>query len=265
MAIKLIKKQLSNHINQENTKKFELYVSPFINLLNNITNSTRPKKVGQLSILFNEFLEDLKEKNKSELKLKDWKQYYLNSKNVLKHFADSTQLSGDQARKLAAQNIYNLFQKLQTQVFPKITLDLIQEWVDDLIFQKTFNGLMLERPVATYVTKYLLHLRDDVPKNYKFKENCLFKADEEMEAKGIDYYYQDQKINLNFQIKTGDKAAGTNVRKRQKNISRLPENVYCCFLEPIENSNEFNLTIFYNDKEITDLKNQSKSKNKISL
>ena len=86
-----------------------------------------------------------------------------------------------------------------------------------------------------------------------------------MEAKGIDYYYQDQKINLNFQIKTGDKVAGTNIRKRQKNISQLPENVYCCFLEQIENSNEFNLTIFYNDKEITDLKNQSKSKNKISL
>ena len=58
MAIKLTKKQLANHINQENTKKFELYVSPFINLLNSITNSTRPKKVGQLSILFNEFLED---------------------------------------------------------------------------------------------------------------------------------------------------------------------------------------------------------------
>lgn len=252
MPKKIDKRKLIKYVDtSSNKRKFDKYVSPFINLLNSTTNSTRPKMVGQLSVLFNEFLDDWREKHSNKIaNEKDWEQYYRSSKNILKHFELKEKISGEKARINAAKNIYKHFLKLQNEVFPKITLELIQEWVDDLIFQKTFDGMILEQPLAYLCAKIIVKLL--LNSNAKLIKSNIHKSDPEMESKGIDYYYEDIKKNIKFfmQIKTGNEEAGDNIRKRQENITKISENIYFCFLKIDIETKDMYLSIYLNGKEI---------------
>lgn len=84
---KINKKELTKLTSEDNVKKFDLYVRPFINLLNSITNSTRPKRVGQLSEISNDFIDDWNKKNKDQSPhVKDWSRYYNSYKERIERF-----------------------------------------------------------------------------------------------------------------------------------------------------------------------------------
>lgn len=246
---KINKKELIKLTSEENVKKFELYVSPFINLLNSITNSTRPKKVGQLSEIFNDFIDDWNKKNMKHIPhVKDWSIYYNSLKNVLKDFDECYPKTGEEVRKEAAINIYNLFLKFKDELFPKITLELIQDWVDDLIIQKTYNGMMLEQPVASYSAKLIL--KNNYPK-IRFDNSKIIKSGPKEESIGIDWKYIDKNndIEILLQVKTGNSNAGKNLRSRRKNLTNIPDNVYFCVLDSSK-KDEYIIDITLNGKNI---------------
>lgn len=236
------KKEILKFAIKEN--KFSLYFSPFVNLLNSITNSTRPKKVGQLSTLFQDFLYNFENKNGSKIpSLNEWIEYYNSIPNVLKDTNSKTELTGNQAIEEATKNIYSLFLKFQEYLFDKITIDNIRKWVEDLIYQKTYNGMMLEGPVASFCAKKILEIKN----KKSFKKEFLRKSNPSEESKGIDYIYYDGEIKLLIQVKTGNRNNFNNVKKRKSNIIKINDDIYCCNLEEKEN-NKFEVTISVNNE-----------------
>lgn len=237
------KKEILKFVIKEN--KFDLYFSPFINLLNSITNSTRPKKVGQLSVLFHDFLDDYEKENNSKIPtLNEWINYYNSIPNVLKDTNSENKLTGSEAIDEATRNIYNLFIKFQEYLFNKITIDNIRKWVEDLIYQKTYNGMMLEEPTAIFCIKKILEIKN---KKRLFNKKFFRKSNPSEESKGVDFIYDDGEEVILIQVKTGNKNNFDNVKKRKSNLIKINDNVYCCNLED-KGNNRFEITISLNGK-----------------
>ena len=92
------------------------------------------------------------------------------------------------------------------------------------MFNKTFEGLYLEYPVACIASKILFDYYD-TSKN--FNENYLRKSTPDEESKGIDYIYKDGDLILNFQIKI-ENIDASFLRSSSNAISQLPDDVYIC-------------------------------------
>jgi len=227
-------------LSKNNEKKFEVYVSPTINFLNALAGSkTGPKKVGQLSNIFSSFLSKT---NKDEINIESWKKYYLNLENVLIDFPKEMGLSGKQAIDKSVDEIYILLEKFRISTLDKITKKVITKWVDDLIFQKTFEGMRLEEPIASFVSKQIL-----IHRKMKFNIEKIRKSIKEEESKGIDYIYEiDENKMLYFQIKTGNIEQGNNISNRQQGIPKIKSDIYHCVYE--KNKNNISLKVFFNNK-----------------
>lgn len=236
---KTLKKSDLLKISKNNEKKFELYVSPSINFLNSVAGSqTGPKKVGQLSDIFQTYIFETDKENRNK---ESWKKYYLGLKNVYNEDSKKV-LSGQEARNKSIEEIYLVLEKFMEDTWKGITKDTIGTWVDDLLFEKTFDGLMLEKPIALFASKWIMKERKD-----KFDKDKIRKSRKDEESKGIDYVYEvNEKEWLYFQIKTGDAEQGNNIRKRQKNIPAIGNNIYHC--EYQANKNDISLKIYLDNK-----------------
>ena len=102
--------QLSNASQYE----FPKYATQIINLLNSNAQGTRPAVVGQMSELIQKF------DGKS---LEDWINWY-NERNP-------------NAVNNATEKIHNMYQ-LMTGAFNGITREMIEAWVKDLVYTKTY-------------------------------------------------------------------------------------------------------------------------------
>ena len=126
------------------------YASSMINSANRMSQATRPKKVGQMSELINEF---------PGQGFNEWAEWYQS-----KH-PDAIQNATDEIMEM----ITNF-----RQLMPRIDENMVREWVEDLILVKTFTGLKFQEAVF----KYLADL-----KNIEYR-----KSTPEEESQGIDGY-----------------------------------------------------------------------------
>lgn len=98
-------------------------MTQIINLANQNAQGTRPKVVGQLSDLIQEF---------PGKKFEEWEAWYLQ-----RH---------PDAIKNARGKIFYMVEKLKHAV-NKIDEDMVNEWAKDLVFVKTFLGLKFQEAV----------------------------------------------------------------------------------------------------------------------
>ena len=138
-------------IKNNNTKKFPKYVSPIINMANRFSRATSPASVGKMSELFKEF------KSSNNISLNSWKHWYI-EKNP-------------NAIESAVKKISNSLDELKKAI-DSIDEDMIRTWVEDLVFDKTFNGLTIQEQI-------LSDIASETNTTYRM-------ADEKEESRGID-------------------------------------------------------------------------------
>lgn len=108
---------------------FPKYTAQIMNLANKNSQGTRPKVVGQLSDLIQEF---------TGSSLDEWKSWYLE-----KH---------PEAIKNATEKISEMVELFKDAI-NKIDKALIEEWVTDLVIVKTFVGLRFQEAILKKIAE----------------------------------------------------------------------------------------------------------------
>lgn len=128
--------------------EYPKYSTQLMNLANQNSQGTRPKVVGQLSDLIQEF---------DGNKIDDWETWYLNKKPT--------------AINDAVNKIYPMVELLKDSI-TKIDRKLVEKWVQDLVITKTFLGLKFQEAI-------LKRISEELKTTYRL-------ASPEEESKGID-------------------------------------------------------------------------------
>lgn len=152
-----LKNESIESYNESENYSFPKYTSQLINWANQNAQGTRPRVVGQMSELFPEFMN-----HTQQISLAYWKRFYL-----MQH-PDAFDEATD---KIYAQ-IENLREAIQL-----IDRDMVKHWVEDLIVNKTFNGLYVQKAILASLAEL------------KGVDYRLATPDEE--ARGIDGYVGD--------------------------------------------------------------------------
>lgn len=130
MQVKIKNEQIASLSNAP-TYSFPKYATQIINLANSDAQGTRPKVVGQMSELIKEF------KGSS---LSEWVEWY-NSKQP-------------DAIKNATDKIYSMFLEMKDAA-GKIDRQMVENWVKDLVYTKTYVGLKFQEAIVSYIGKSL--------------------------------------------------------------------------------------------------------------
>lgn len=137
---------------------FPKYATQIINLVNGNAQGTRSTVVGQMSELIQEF------DGKS---LEEWVVWYNQRQpNAIQN---------------ATEKIYSMY-KLMSKTFENITREMIEEWVKDLVYTKTYCGLKFQSAIIAF-------LAGKANKSWRL-------ANVKEEAKGIDGFIGDQPIQI---------------------------------------------------------------------
>ena len=137
---------------------FPKYTTMLINQINQTAQGTRPKVVGQMSELIQEF---------DGQTLEEWIEWY-----------NERQPNAVEA---ATEKIYDQFMK-QKEAMMLIDKNLIREWVKDLVYTKTFCGLRVQQAIISFIAGKL-------GKSWRL-------ANKEEEAKGIDGYIGNTPVQI---------------------------------------------------------------------
>jgi hypothetical protein len=122
MKIKLTNEEIRSYLNIE-IPEFPKYVTQILNLANQNAQGTRPKVVGQMSDLIQQF---------TEKTLSEWEDWYIEG-----HPA---------AIKAATNKILAMVEGLK-DAMGKIDREMVERWVRDLVIVKTFLGLRFQEAV----------------------------------------------------------------------------------------------------------------------
>lgn len=140
------------------TYNYPIYTTQIMNLANLIAQGTRPKTVGQMSDLIQEF---------EGTELSEWEKWYLKSH--------------PDAIDNATEKVYAMVTLFKDAIL-KIDKDIVRKWVEELVIVKTFSGLKFQEAI-------LKKISFDLGKTYR-----LAKPDEE--SKGIDGFIGDKSISI---------------------------------------------------------------------
>jgi len=157
MKVKISIEEIRKYLDID-TPEFPKYASPLINLANQYAQGTRPKIVGQMSELIQEF------EGKT---LSEWETWYLKKK--------------PEAIKNATEKILEKLKELQHSL-NKIDRTIVERWVKDLVIVKTFAGLRFQEAI--------------LKKGAEIK-GCSYRfANPEEESKGMDGYIGDTPVSI---------------------------------------------------------------------
>lgn len=137
---------------------FPKYTTQLMNLANSNAQGTRPKVVGQMSDLIQEFPGN---------NINEWEEWYLD-----KH---------PDAIGSATSKIWKMIQEFQN-VIGSIDENMIKEWVEELVVVKTYSGLKFQ---------------DAILKRVAEERNSTYRlANPEEESKGIDGFINDTAVSI---------------------------------------------------------------------
>ena len=137
---------------------FPKYVTQFINLVNGNAGGTRPKVVGQMSELVKEF--DGKSINK-------WIEWYT------ERYPNAVSSATDK--------IWSMYETMKS-AFNSITKEMVENWVKDLVYGKTYCGLKFQSAIISSIANKL--------------EKTWREANPEEEAQGIDGFIGDKPLQI---------------------------------------------------------------------
>ena len=126
MILKISNRELQTLIAGE-PEVFPKYTTQILNLANQNAGATRPKVVGQMSELIQQFTGD---------SFEEWTQFYLEL------YPDSVET--------AAQKIETMVENLKIAI-EQIDRPMIERWVSDLVLVKTFVGLRFQSAILEKV------------------------------------------------------------------------------------------------------------------
>ncbi len=137
---------------------FPKYATQIINLLNSNAQGTRPQVVGQMSELIQQF---------NGHTIQEWIDWYSQRQpNAVEN---------------ATERIYNMY-NLMKDAFNSITKEMIEAWVKDLVYTKTYCGLKFQSAILAFIAE---------------KKNTTWRlANVEEEAQGIDGYIGNQAVQV---------------------------------------------------------------------
>lgn len=134
------------------------YIGSVINLANQFSHATRPKNVGQMSELIQEF-----RNNSTSLGVSDWEKYY----------------DGEDKIDFATDKIWEYI-LIMKENLNELTKEDVRVWTHDLIINKTHSGLQIQLDVLK------LSAGD---KSYRL-------ANIEEEARGIDGFIDNEPVSI---------------------------------------------------------------------
>lgn len=136
------------------------YVGSVINLANSFAQATRPKKVGQMSDLIQEYREST-----TSPSVEGWKQFYCEK-------------IGEDVIKDASSKIVEYVERIKKNL-NELNEEDVYTWTYDLIINKTFSGLQLQLDILEMVA-----------------DNEYRLATPEEEAKGIDGFVDGEPVSI---------------------------------------------------------------------
>ncbi|MCE2440709.1 MAG: MjaI family restriction endonuclease [Candidatus Latescibacteria bacterium] len=157
MRLKLKNEEIQEYLDAP-VSDFPKYSTQIINLANQNAQGTRPRVVGQMSDLIQEF---------PGKTYQEWVQWYL------ERYPDAIDVATDR--------ITSMLENIQA-TFPAIGRELVKRWVEDLVLVKTFAGLRFQEAIL----KRLAELK-----------GCDYRlAHPYEEAQGIDGFVGDQPFSI---------------------------------------------------------------------
>jgi len=138
--------------------EFPKYVTQVINLVNSNAGGTRPKVVGQMSELIKEF---------DGRTIDEWIEWYTNRY--------------PSAVNDATEKIWTMYEAMKG-AFNTITKEMVENWVKDLVYSKTFCGLKFQTAIISAIASQL---------NKEWRE-----ATPEEEAQGIDGFIGNKPLQV---------------------------------------------------------------------
>ena len=156
--LKKIKNSEVERLSNASQYTFPKYATQIINLLNNNAQGTRPKIVGQMSELIQEF---------DGKTLEDWIIWYNEHQPNAIH---------DATEKICQMH------KLMADAFNSISPEMIENWVKDLVYTKTYCGLKFQSAIIAF-------LAAEKNKHWRL-------ANKEEEAQGIDGFIGEQPVQI---------------------------------------------------------------------
>jgi len=113
--------------------EFPKYTTQLINLANGNAGGTRPPVVGKMSELFPEYVASTE-----KVTISGWKEWYMQSH--------------PQALDRAVAKIHNQVENLR-KALPLIDDQMIRNWAEDLLINKTFNGMYVQKAILASLAK----------------------------------------------------------------------------------------------------------------
>lgn len=138
--------------------QFPKYVTQVINLVNSNAGGTRPKVVGQMSELIKEF---------DGKTISDWIKWY--TTRYPNAVSDAT------------DKIWSMYETMKT-AFNTITKEMVENWVKDLVYGKTYCGLKFQTAIISAIANQL---------HKEWRE-----ANAEEESQGIDGFIGDKPLQI---------------------------------------------------------------------
>lgn len=152
---------------------FPKYATQIINLLNSNAQGTRPAVVGQMSELIREF---------DGKTLEEWIEWYSSKQ--------------PDAVTKATDKIFNMYQ-LMSEAFAAIDRPMIEAWVKDLVYNKTYCGLKFQSAIIAF-------LAGQYNKDWRL-------ANVEEEARGIDGFVGDTPVQIKSSTYKLEARLGENI------------------------------------------------------
>lgn len=122
-----LKNELIENFNESKSFSFPKYTSQLINWANQNAQGTRPVVVGQMSVLFPEFMN-----SGMEITIENWRKWY--TKKYPEAFENAT------------DKIFAQVQNLRNAI-SLIDREMVEKWVQDLVINKTFNGMYVQKAI----------------------------------------------------------------------------------------------------------------------
>lgn len=145
--------------------EFPKYTTQLMNTANQNSQATRPKVVGQM----NELIEDYK-KEYPEGDYEDWKEFYIE------------QYDGEERIEEATDKVFEMVVAMR-EAAQEIDREMVNRWVRDLVLYKTYTGLGRNEEAI------LKALSEEYDLPYEL-------GDAEDESVGIDGYLGDQPVSV---------------------------------------------------------------------
>lgn len=144
--------------------EFPKYTTQLLNPANQNAQSTRPKVVGQMSEIIDEF----QEKHPSGT-FEDWVEFYY------------SEYGGEDRLEEASNRLFDMVEKMRRNI-QKIDEEMCREYVEDLVLYQTYRGFDIQEAILSKVSEmYGMEYR---------------RSSAEEESRGIDGYIGEQPVSI---------------------------------------------------------------------